>query len=158
MRASCAHRTPRTGAELGSFTSFSVCMFKLRFVFVRSGAGGGKGELGSVLLSVRRGSLRVHRTQFSSNEYSVQLFRFFCLNALHSFECLNWQGLKHVQMISFHRLASASRLRSNCLWSLKPQLNKYKEVSVNLQPAEIFTLHISPAKWVAQHKILCYLN
>ncbi len=43
----------RAGAELGSF---SVCMFKLRVVFVRSGAGGGEGELGSVLLSVRRGS------------------------------------------------------------------------------------------------------
>ncbi len=48
------------GAELGSFTSFSVCMFKLRFVFVRSGAGGREGELGLVLLSVRRGSLRAH--------------------------------------------------------------------------------------------------
>ncbi len=53
-RALHAHRTPRAGAELGSF---SVCMFKLRVVFVRSGAGGGEGELGSVLLSVRRGSL-----------------------------------------------------------------------------------------------------
>lgn len=43
-----------------------------------------------------------------------------------------------------------------CLWPLKPQPKKYKEVSVNLQPAEIFTLHIPPAKCVAQHKILCY--
>ncbi len=34
-------------------------MFKLQIVFVRSDAGGGEGELGSVLLSVRRGSLRV---------------------------------------------------------------------------------------------------
>ncbi len=48
-RPSCA------GAELGSFTSFSVCMFKLRFVFVCSGAGGREGELGSVLLSERHG-------------------------------------------------------------------------------------------------------
>ncbi len=45
MSASCAHRTPRAGAELGSFTSFSV------FLFVRSGAGGAEGE---------PGSLRVH--------------------------------------------------------------------------------------------------
>ncbi len=64
----------RAGAELGSFTSFSVCMFKLQFVLVRSDAGGGIGELGSVLLSV--------------------LFHVLCLNALNSFECLNWQGLK----------------------------------------------------------------
>ncbi len=41
------------GVELGSFTSFSVCMFKLQFVFVRSGTGGGEEELSSVLLSVR---------------------------------------------------------------------------------------------------------
>ncbi len=43
----CVHRTEQNsaGAELGSFTSFSVCMFKLRFVFVRSGAGGREGEL-----------------------------------------------------------------------------------------------------------------
>ncbi len=54
------HRTEQRCAELGSFTSFSVCMFKLRFVFVRSGAGGREGELGLVLLSVRRGSLRAH--------------------------------------------------------------------------------------------------
>ncbi len=82
------HRTPRVGAELGSFTSFSVCMFKLRFVFVCSGAGGREGELGSVLLSVRRGSLNTAR------EYSVELFRVLCLNALNSFVCLNWHGLK----------------------------------------------------------------
>ncbi len=62
LPAPCAHRTLRAGAELGSFTSFSVCMFKLRFVFVCSDAGGGEGELGLVLLSVRRGSLRVHQT------------------------------------------------------------------------------------------------
>ncbi len=43
----------RAGVELGSFTSFSVCMFKLQFVFVRSGTGGGEEELSSVLLSVR---------------------------------------------------------------------------------------------------------
>ncbi len=35
----------RAGAEL---SSFSVCMFKLRVVFVRSGAGGSEGALGSV--------------------------------------------------------------------------------------------------------------
>ncbi len=54
LRALCAHRTPRATAELGSFTYFSLCMFKLRFVFVRSGAGGREGELGSVLLSETR--------------------------------------------------------------------------------------------------------
>ncbi len=86
--SSCAHRTQRAGAELGTITSFSVCMFQLRFIFVRSGAGGGEGELGSVLLFVRR-------------KNTVQLFRVLCFNALHSFECLNWQGLKHMQMISF---------------------------------------------------------
>ncbi len=58
-RALCALNTARC-AEFGSFTSFCVCMFKLRFVFVCSDAGGREGELGSVLLSVRRGSLRVH--------------------------------------------------------------------------------------------------
>jgi len=42
-------------AELGSHICF---MFKLLFVFVRSDAGGDEGELGSVLLSMRRGSLR----------------------------------------------------------------------------------------------------
>ncbi len=62
LHGPCAHRTPCVGAELGSFTSFSVCMFKLRFVFVCSGIGGCKGELGSVFLSVRHGSLRVHQT------------------------------------------------------------------------------------------------
>ncbi len=55
-----SHRTLRMGAELGYFTSITVCMFKLLFVFVHSGAGGREGELGSVLLSMRRGSLRVH--------------------------------------------------------------------------------------------------
>ncbi len=60
LHALCAHGIPRVGAKLGSFTSFSVCMFKLRFVFVHSGAGGHEGELGSVFLSVRRGSLRAH--------------------------------------------------------------------------------------------------
>ncbi len=44
---------------------FSVCIFKEQFVFVRSGAGG-RGELGSVWLSVRRGSLRVHQTRRTS--------------------------------------------------------------------------------------------
>ncbi len=62
LRMPCAHRTPSVGAELDSFTSFSVCMFKLWFVFVHSGAAGSEGELGSVLLSVRHGSLCVHRT------------------------------------------------------------------------------------------------
>ncbi len=51
-------------------------------VFVRSDAGGGEGELGSVLLSVRCGSLRVCTKHVLS------------LNALNSFECLNWQGLE----------------------------------------------------------------
>ncbi len=54
-----SQRRPRAGAELGSFTSFSVCMFKLRFVFVRSGAGGREGQLGSIWLSVRRCSLNL---------------------------------------------------------------------------------------------------
>ncbi len=27
-------------------------------------------------------------------EYSVEFFHFLCFNALNSFECLNWQGLK----------------------------------------------------------------
>ncbi len=62
---------------------FSVCKFKLRFVSIRSGAGGSEGELGSVLLSVNMAS-----------ECSVELFHILCLNALISFECLNWQGLK----------------------------------------------------------------
>ncbi len=78
------------GAELGIFTSFSVCKFKLRFVFVRSGAGGCEGELGSVLLSIRRGSLQAHRTWRASTQLSF--FCFLCFNALNS--CLNWQGLK----------------------------------------------------------------
>ncbi len=51
-------------------------MFKLRFVFVRAGAGGCEGELGSVC------------------EQPTQLFRFWCLNALKKIECLNWHGLK----------------------------------------------------------------
>ncbi len=29
-----------------------------------------------------------------AREYSFELSRVFCLNALNSFECLNWQGLK----------------------------------------------------------------
>ncbi len=57
-------------AEFGSFTSFCVCMFKLRLVFVRSDTGGREGELGSVLLSVRRGSLRVHWTRRASTQMS----------------------------------------------------------------------------------------
>ncbi len=60
LRALSVHRTQHGGADLDSFTYFSVYMFKLRFVCVRSGAGGGEGELGSVLLSMRRGSLSVH--------------------------------------------------------------------------------------------------
>ncbi len=67
------HRTSHAGAELGPFTSFSVCMFKLRSVFVGSGAGGHEGELGSVLLFY----LRAHQTQ---REYSVELFCILCLN------------------------------------------------------------------------------
>ncbi len=89
--APCAHRTPRAGAESGSFTSFSVCMFKLQFVFVHSGAGGCERELGSVLLSLRRGSACAPN---KVREYSVELFRILCLNALNSFVCLNCQGLK----------------------------------------------------------------
>ncbi len=61
------HRTPRTGADLGAFTLFPVCMFKLGFVFVRSDA---EGELGSAMLSVRRGSLRAHRTRRASTHLS----------------------------------------------------------------------------------------
>ncbi len=91
-RALC-HRTPHTFAELGSFTYFYVCMFKLQFVFVRSDAGEGKRELGSGLLSVRCGSLRVHQKMRTSSLYSLELFCVLCLNALNSFECLNWQGL-----------------------------------------------------------------
>ncbi len=34
-----AQITPRAGAKLGSFTSFSVCKFNLHFVFVHSDAG-----------------------------------------------------------------------------------------------------------------------
>ncbi len=64
------HRTPRAGTELGSFTSFFVCMFKVRFVFVHSGAGGDEGELDSVFLSVRHGSLHVHRTQRAITQFS----------------------------------------------------------------------------------------
>ncbi len=92
LRVPCAHRTPRAGAELGSFTSFSVCMFKLRFEFVGSDAGGHEGELGSVLPSVRCGSLCAHRTRRASTQ--LIFFHVLCLNALNSFECLNWQGLK----------------------------------------------------------------
>ncbi len=66
LHTPCAHRTQRVVAECDSFTSFSVCMFKLRFVFVRSGAGGCEEVLGSVLLSVRRVSQRVHQTQCAS--------------------------------------------------------------------------------------------
>ncbi len=66
------HRTPHTFAELGSFTYFYVCMFKLQFVFVRSDAGEGKRELGSGLLSVRRGSLRVHQKMRTSSLYSLE--------------------------------------------------------------------------------------
>ncbi len=71
--ARCAQNAER-GAELDSFTSFYVCMFKMRFVFVRTDAGGGEGELGSVLLSVRRGSLRLHRTQRARVLSSAKLF------------------------------------------------------------------------------------
>ncbi len=74
LRAHCMHRTQCAGAELGSFTSFSVCMFKLRFVFVRSAAGGGEGKLRSALLSVRRGSMRLHRTRHESTHLSFESF------------------------------------------------------------------------------------
>ncbi len=67
--ARCAQNAER-GAELDSFTSFYVCMFKMRFIFVRSDAGGGEGELGSVLLSVRR----LHRTQRARVLSSAKLF------------------------------------------------------------------------------------
>ncbi len=62
------------------------------FVFVRSGAGGREGELGSVLLSVRRGSLLAQQTQLASRPTHL---------SLNYFECLNWQGLKNVQIINF---------------------------------------------------------
>ncbi len=52
-------------------------MFKLRFVFVRSGAGGREGELGSRRVS----------THLRANPCLV-------LNALNFFECLNRQDLK----------------------------------------------------------------
>ncbi len=53
-----------------ALTSFSVCMFKLLFVFVRSDAEGDERELGSVLLSMRRGSLREHRARRASTQLS----------------------------------------------------------------------------------------
>ncbi len=57
LHETCAHRTPRAGAKLASFTSLSFCKFKLRFVFIHSGARWREVELGSVLLSVRHASL-----------------------------------------------------------------------------------------------------
>ncbi len=63
------------GAALGSF---SVCMFKLRVVFVRSGARGGEGDLGSVLLSVRRGSACAPKHRARVLHWA--LFLFACLN------------------------------------------------------------------------------
>ncbi len=53
LRAPCAHRTPCAGTELDSFASLSFCKFKLRFLFVPSGAGACEVEFASVLLSVR---------------------------------------------------------------------------------------------------------
>ncbi len=72
----------RAGAALGSF---SVCMFKLRVVFVRSGAGGGEGELGSVLLSVRCGSLHAHRTPRAGAAlgFFLHLFHILITNTSH---------------------------------------------------------------------------
>ncbi len=65
----CAQKSP----ELGSFTSFSVCMFKVWLVSVRSDAGGGEGELA------------VRETQLSAcAPNTVQLYRVLCLNALNS--------------------------------------------------------------------------
>ncbi len=53
LRAPCAHRTLRAGSELDSFASLSFCKFKLRFLFVPSGAGGCEVEFALVLLSVK---------------------------------------------------------------------------------------------------------
>ncbi len=95
----------RVSAELGSLKSFSVCIIKLRFVFVSSGVGGHEGELGSVLQSERHSSLHAHRTWRVKD--SVQLFRVLCLNDINSLECLNWQGLKrhHGYTLLFTRSA-----------------------------------------------------
>ncbi len=54
-------------------------MFKLRVAFVRSGARGGEGDLGSVLLSVRRGSVCM-RTEHRARVLNWALFLFACLN------------------------------------------------------------------------------
>ncbi len=71
---------------------FSVWMFKLRFVFVRSGAGGSEGELGSVLLFVKRGSLRVHRTRRASTQLSFSAsFVWIALNSFEYFFKFLWQ-------------------------------------------------------------------
>ncbi len=51
---------------------------KLRFVFVRSVAGGCEGELDSSMLSVRRGSLRMHRTWCTSTQFSFSALVFEC--------------------------------------------------------------------------------
>ncbi len=58
---------------LGSFTSFWVCVFKMRFVFVRSYAGGREVELGSV------------SAPNTAREHSVQLL----------FECFKLARLKN---------------------------------------------------------------
>ncbi len=84
--ALCAqNRTAQSsaGAELGSFTSFSVCSFRCRRTQRRA-----------------RFGLAVHEMRLfacasnTARKYSVQLFCFLRLNALNSFESLNWQGLK----------------------------------------------------------------
>ncbi len=84
------HRTPWAGANFYSFTSFSDCMFKTaiyicsfgcRRTWTRAWFGGAVCE--TQLSACAPNTVR---------EYNF--FRVLCLNALNSFECLNWQGLK----------------------------------------------------------------
>ncbi len=108
------------GSLIGLFTSFSVFMFKLRFEFVRSDAWGCEGELGSVLLSVRRGSLRAHRTRRASTQFSFSVLVFECFKLFWMFKLarlkkpvndkLSWRRAATVLIVFF--LALASRLRS----------------------------------------------
>ncbi len=116
LRAPCMHRTQCAGAELGSFTYFSVCICICSFSCRRRWR---KAQIG---LAVCETWLYAFAPN-TAREYSFELW-VFCLNALNSFECLNWQGLKtraneklswqHAAVAicseRLFRMASASRL------------------------------------------------